>query len=190
MHLAGIPVNSIHCLWLAPVTKVWIKCTTSHLQFHLDGQINPMATMHQNGHRAQRKGGSADHVIANWEPLFQSRMPSHANCVVPGCLNRKDKCKWGLFSSEEDVQECEVYVKRRLCGSMFDKVGCDNASHSCKSVSYHRLLKDAGAHTVLRKKWLTRIPRENTPLMPNSLWYSFSSWSPRWRKRQSCNLPW
>ena len=69
-------------------------------------------------------------------------MPSHANCVVPGCPNRKDHCKWDLFPSEEDVQ---VYVKRRLCGSMLNKVGCGNTSPSCKSVSFHRLPKDVGA---------------------------------------------
>ena len=95
-------------------------------------------------------------------------MPSHANCVVPGCPNRKDKCKWGLFPSEDDVQGRKVYVKRRLCGSKLDQIGCGNTSLLCKSVSFHRLPKDAGSRAVLRKKWLARIPRENTPLTPNS----------------------
>ena len=84
-------------------------------------------------------------------------MPLHANCVVPGCPNRNDHCKWGLFPSEEDVQGRKVYVKRRLCGSP-----------SCKSVLFHRLPKDVGARAVLSKKWLARIPRENTPLTPNN----------------------
>ena len=94
-------------------------------------------------------------------------MPLHANCVGPGCPNRKYHCKWGLFPSK-DVQGCKVYVKRRLCGSTLDKVGCGNTSPSCKSVSFHRLPKDVGARTVLRKKWLARIPRENMPLTLNS----------------------
>ena len=95
-------------------------------------------------------------------------MPSHANCVVPGCPNRKDKCKWGLFSSEHDVQGRKVYVKRRLCGSRLDKVGCRNTSSLCKAVSFHRLPKDAGTRGVLRRKWLAHIPRENTPVSANS----------------------
>ena len=100
--------------------------------------------------------------------FIRHKMHSHTNCVVPGCPNRKDHCKWGLFPSEGDVQGRKVYVKRHLCGSMLDKVGCGNPSHSCKSVSFHRLPKDVGARAVLRKKWIARIPRENTPLTPNS----------------------
>ncbi len=41
-------------------------------------------------------------------------------------------------------------------------------SHLVKSVSFCQVLKDVGACTVLRKKWLAKIPRENTPLTPNS----------------------
>ena len=92
-------------------------------------------------------------------------MPSHANYVVPGCLNRKDHCKWGL-SLSEDVRG----RKRRLCGSTLDKVSCGNTSPSCQSV-FHRLPKDMGVCAVLSKMWLAKMPKENTPLMPNSYIY-------------------
>ena len=85
-------------------------------------------------------------LIILWRNRFVRRkMPSHANCVVLGCPNRKDHCKWGLFPSEEDVQGRKVYVKRCLCGSTLNKDGCGNTSLSCKSVSFHRLPKDVGA---------------------------------------------
>ena len=65
-------------------------------------------------------------------------MLSHANCVVPGCPNRKDKCKWGLFPSEGDVQCCKVYVKQRLFGCTLNKVGCSNTYLSLVSLATER----------------------------------------------------
>ena len=79
------------------------------------------------------------------------QMPSHANCVVPGCPNRKDRCKWGLFPGEEKVQGRVVYEKRRLCGSSAAKVGCGNKSAACRSVSLFRLPKEGPWRGELRK---------------------------------------
>ncbi len=128
-----------------------------------------MARIHQNGCRAHvGKVGQLPCIIL-WRNCFvRHKMPFHANFVVPGCPNRKDHCKWGLFPSEEDVQGRNVYVKRSLCESTLDKVGCSNTTPSCKSVSFHWLPKDLGARAVLTKKWLAKIPREDTRLTPNS----------------------
>ena len=105
-----------------------------------------MARIHQNGRRARAgKVGQLPHIILWRNRFVRRKMPSHANCVVPGCPNRKDHCKWDLFPSEEDVQGRKAYVKRRLCGSTLNKVGCGNTSPSCKSVLFHRLPKDVGA---------------------------------------------
>ena len=105
-----------------------------------------MARIHQNGRRARAgKVGQLSHIILWRNRFVRRKMPSHANCVVLGCPNRKDHCKWGLFPSEEDVQGRKVYVKRCLCGSTLNKVACGNTSLSCKSVSFHRLPKDVGA---------------------------------------------
>ena len=66
--------------------------------------------------------------------------------MVPGCPNRKDHCKWGLFLSDD------VHGRKwRLCGSTLEKVSCGNTSPSCKSVSFHGLPKDVGGCAVLRK---------------------------------------
>ena len=84
-------------------------------------------------------------------------MPGHDNCVVPGCPNRRDWCKWGLFPGAAPVAGRVVYVKRRLCGSELSRKGCENAAEICKSVSFSRL--PGAKRQVLRKVWCTKIPR-------------------------------
>ena len=95
-------------------------------------------------------------------------MPYRSNCVVPGCANRKDRCKSGLFPSKEKEHGRQVYLRSRLCGSTATKVGCGNGSSLCKSLSFFRLPKEGKRRGQLRKKWLARIPRKNTPLTRNS----------------------
>ena len=93
-------------------------------------------------------------------------MPGHDNCVVPGCPNRRDRCKWGLFPGAAPVAGRVVYVKRRLCGSELSRKGCENAAEICKSVSFFRL--PGAKRQELRKVWCTKIPRTNTPRTENS----------------------
>ena len=93
-------------------------------------------------------------------------MPGHDNCVVPGCPNRRDRCKWGLFPGAAPVAGRVVYVKRRLCGSELSRKGCENAAEICKSVSFFRL--PGAKRQELRKVRCTKIPRTNTPLTENS----------------------
>ena len=85
-------------------------------------------------------------------------MPSHANCCVPGCTNQKNHCKRGLFPNEDGV-----FVKRRLCGSK-EKAGCRNTSPICTGLSFHRL----PANKHLRKDWIAKIRRDNTPMGENT----------------------
>lgn len=89
---------------------------------------------------------------------------SHRNCVVPNCPNRRDRCKWGLFPSENRVAGHRVYVKRRLCGTEC----CGNTSEICQSVTFSRLPKDSKRRAALRKQWLNKIPRRNVPLSSHS----------------------
>ena len=98
-----------------------------------------MARIHQNGcHTHAGKVGQLPHIIL-WRNCFIWRKtPSHTNCVVPGCPNRTDHSKWGLFPSGEDVQGRKVYAKQHLCGCTSYKFGCSNTS-PCKSVSFHQL---------------------------------------------------
>ena len=101
-----------------------------HHKHRGEGLCCSMAPIHQNG-RLARAGKVGQLAIASHcrSASFDLKMPSHANCVVPGCPNRKDQCNWGLFPGEEDVQGRKVYVKRRLCGYTLDRVGCGNAFH-------------------------------------------------------------
>ena len=92
-------------------------------------------------------------------------MPGHDNCVVPGCPNRRDRCKWGLFTKEETVAGRVVYGKRRLCGSLLDRKGCENKFHACQAVSFFRLPSEKRGD--LRKVWISKIPRTNIPLTQN-----------------------
>ena len=85
---------------------------------------------------------------------------SHRNCVVPGCPNRRDRCKWGLFPADEKVGGRRLYEKRRLCGS---EDGCGNKSEECRSVTFSRIPKDSKTRRELRKEWLRKIPRVNIP---------------------------
>lgn len=93
-----------------------------------------------------------------------SSSKSHRNCVVPGCSNRRDRCKWGLFPSEHKVAGRHVYVKRRLCGQQ----NCLNSSPECQAVRFPRIPKDSAKRRELRLKWLARIPRQNTPTSEHS----------------------
>ena len=72
-----------------------------------------MARIHENGRRARAgKVGQLPHIILWRNRFVRRKMPLHTNCVVLGCPNRKDHCKWGLFPSEEDVQGRKVYIMR------------------------------------------------------------------------------
>ena len=78
-----------------------------------------MARIHQNGCRARAgKVGQLPHIILWRNRFIRRKIPLHANYVVPGCPNRTDHCKWGLFPSEEGVQgrrctPCGAYVDLR-----------------------------------------------------------------------------
>lgn len=89
---------------------------------------------------------------------------SHRNCVVPGCPNRRDRCKWGLFRSDKEIGGRVVYVKRRLCGSK----NCGNKSDVCQAVTFSRIPKDSPKRGDLRKQWLSKIPRNNIPSSSHS----------------------
>ena len=99
--------------------------------------------------------------VVHWRTTMSK---SHRSCVVPSWPNRRDRCKWGLFPSDEEVGGRRVYVRRRLC----DTDNCHNASEVCQSVTFARLLKDSDRRRAVRKQWLQKIPRENTPLSKHS----------------------
>ena len=69
----------------------------------------------------------------------------HRNCVVPGCTNRRDRCKWGLFPREEKVGGHQVYVKGRLCGIN----NCRNQSSACQDMTFARIPKDCDKRRAL-----------------------------------------
>ena len=85
-------------------------------------------------------------------------MPAYDSCCVPGCTNQKNFCKWGLFATEDG----EI-VRKRLCGAE-GKGGCKNTSTVCKELSFHRL----PANKELRRTWIVKIHRDNTPVTPNT----------------------
>ena len=95
-------------------------------------------------------------------------MPSHAHCVVPGARTGKTNVNGAFFPSQEKHQDRRVYVKRLLCGSRLEKVGCRNQSQKCKLVSFFHLPKDGVRRRELRKIWLANIPGKNTSLSHNS----------------------
>ena len=95
-------------------------------------------------------------------------MPGHCHCIVPGCSNRRDSCKFGLYPSEEPVAGRFVYVKKRLCGCEESRLGCKGQAKLCNAVSFHRLPADTVKRKAARQKWLAKIPRENIPLTSNS----------------------
>ena len=101
---------------------------------------------------------NSNRLVSDSLQRFLTKMPNHAHCCVPGCSNRKNSCKIGLFVDEEGR-----YTKQRLCGQTSDG-GCKNRSDACKGLSFHRL----PASEKLRKAWIVKIRRENTPLTPNS----------------------
>ena len=69
-----------------------------------------MTSIHLNGCRARaRKEGQLSIYNVCCRIASFDEMPSYANCVVIACLNRKDHCKWGLFSNK-DFQGRKVYV--------------------------------------------------------------------------------
>ena len=99
---------------------------------------------------------------------FRVEMPNHAHCIVPGCSNRRNKCKFGLFPSEEPVHGRHVYVKKRLCGSMESRKGCDCTEEVCMKLQFHRFPKDCESRQKVRREWLAKIPRQNTVANDNS----------------------
>ena len=94
-------------------------------------------------------------------------MPGHCHCIVPGCSNRKNTCKFGLFPSNPDDGKV-VYQKQRLCGSTADRIGCGGSDPACKNLSFHRLPPDTDKRSECRRQWLAKIPRTNVPLSANS----------------------
>ena len=77
-----------------------------------------MARIHQNGRRARAgKVGQLPHIILWRNRFVRRKMPSHANCVVPGCPNRKDHCKWDLFPSKKMFRD----VRRTSSGGYVDR---------------------------------------------------------------------
>ena len=89
---------------------------------------------------------------------------SDRSCVVPGCSNRRDRCKWGLFPSVEKKAGRFVYEQRRLCGTK----NCKGSSQVCQTVTLPGILKDSKRCGALRKLWLQKIPRQNTPTSSHS----------------------
>ena len=89
---------------------------------------------------------------------------SHRSCVVPGCSNRRDRCKWGLFPSLEKKAGRFVYGQRRLCGTK----SCKGLAQVCQAVTFPRIPKDSKRRGALRKLWLQKIPRQNTPTSSHS----------------------
>ena len=74
------------------------------------GILIPTASIHLNGCRARaRKEDQLTIYNVRCRIASFDEMPSYVNCVVLACLNRKDHCKWGLFSNK-DFQGRNVYV--------------------------------------------------------------------------------
>ena len=89
---------------------------------------------------------------------FSTNMPNHAHCCGIKCVNRRNRCKWGICKAEDGS-----FKKGRLCGAADDE-GCKNLSLVCKELSFHRL----PSSDQLRKSWTEKLRRVNAPLTSNS----------------------
>ena len=89
---------------------------------------------------------------------------SHRCCVVPGCSNRRDRWKGGLFPSVDKKAGRFVYEQRRLCGIK----NCKGLAQVCQAVTFLRIPKDSKRRGALRKLWLEKIPQQNTPTSSHS----------------------
>ena len=127
-----------------------------------------MAGIHENSHctRAEKEG-QLSHIILFRIVLFSVKCLRTEIVWSLAAQTGKIIASGACFPAKKMFRDVRC-TSSGAYGSTLDKVGCGNTLSSCKSVLLHRLPKDVGAGAVLRKKWLAKIPRENTPLTPNS----------------------